>query len=101
MKIIIDLMNEPIDKKTYTEIVREETCKIYKKQIEGLNNALIRSLYLIPYPKDIIFEAIANIDLRKKWDDSFIELRNAAINQSNGAEVLYLSVKVISILFII
>lgn len=87
-------MNEPLNNKLYTEIVIKETCKIYKKQIPGCQNDLIKSLYKVPYPKDVIVEAIANIDLRKKWDDAFIELRIVGKNESNGADILYLSVKV-------
>lgn len=42
---------------------------------------------------DEIFEAIANIDIRKKWDSNFVTFDLIESNQ-DGSDLLYMALKV-------
>ena len=91
---LIELMNEPPLKiNGYSKIIEEETRKVYKKQREGYDIILIKCYAKIPYNKDIIFEAISNLEIRKKWDNVFSELKVVNHNGENGAEILYMIIK--------
>lgn len=54
---------------------------------------LIKCLAQIPYSKDVVFEAIANLEIRKKWDSVFSELRVVNHEGEKGAEILFMIVK--------
>ena len=94
LKNLIDLMNEPITSEYgYTNVINEENCMIYKKLVEGSPVVLIKCIAKLPYDKDIIFEAIANLEIRKQWDSVFSELRVVNHEGENGAEILYMIIK--------
>jgi hypothetical protein len=46
------------------------------------------------YGKDEIFEAIANVNIRKEWDKVFSEFKIVETNPDDLYEVLYMSIKV-------
>ena len=94
LKTLIDLFNEkPTSDLGYSQEINEPDIKAYKKLEEGKDIVLIKSISNIPYNKDIIFEAIANLELRKKWDKSFEELKIVNNDGENGAEILYMIIK--------
>ena len=94
LKTLIDLMNEQPNKEFgYSNVIDEKNCKVYKKHVENNPVILIRCIAKIPYNKDIVFEAIANLDIRKKWDAVFSELRVVNYEGENGAEILYMIIK--------
>ena len=94
LKQLIDLMNEPMTKEFgYSNVVDDKTCKVFKRMVEGIPVILIKCVANIPYSKDIVFEAIANLDIRKQWDSVFSELRVVNYEGENGSEVLYMVVK--------
>ena len=91
---LIELMNEPTTKENgYSKIIEEETRQVYKKHREGYDIILIKCYAKIPYSKDVIFEAISNLEIRKKWDSVFSELRVVNHNGENGSEILYMIIK--------
>ena len=88
------IMNEePIKEKGYKSVINEPNTQIYKKLVPGCDVILIKSYCKIPYSKDVIFEAIADINIRKAWDSVFSELTIVGNDGENGSEVLYLSLK--------
>ena len=94
LKQLIDLFNEPTTKEFgYSNVVDEEKCKVYKRMVEGSPVILIKCLAQLPYNKDVVFEAIANLDIRKQWDSVFDELRVVNHEGENGAEILFMIVK--------
>ncbi len=94
LKEIIDIMNEePIKINGYQNVINESEIKIYKKIIPGYDVILIKTLCKIPYNKDIIFEAISNLELRKKWDTSFSELKIINKKEESNTEILYMIIK--------
>ena len=94
LKKLIDFMNEPTTKEFgYTNVVDDKKCKVYKRMVEGYPVILIKCKAKIPYSKDIVFEAIANLNIRKQWDSVFSELRVVNYEGENGAEILYMVVK--------
>ena len=94
LKEIIDIMNEePIKINGYQNVINESEIKIYKKIIPGYDEILIKTLCKIPYNKDIIFEAISNLELRKKWDTSFSELKIINKKEESNTEILYMIIK--------
>ncbi len=94
LKYLIDLMNEkPLKENGYHKVVDEPNIHIFKRMIPGFDVILIKSICTIPYNKDIIFEAIANLEIRKKWDSVFSELKVVNHNGENGAEILYMIIK--------
>jgi len=94
LKQLIDLLNEPTTKDFgYTNVINEKKCKVYKRLVEGIPVILIKALAHLPYSKDVVFEAIANLDIRKQWDSVFSELRVVNHNGENGAEILYMIIK--------
>ena len=94
LKQLIDLMNEPTTKEFgYTNVVEDKICKVYKRMVEGIPVILIKCLARIPYSKDVVFEAISNLDIRKQWDSVFSDLRVVNHEGENGAEILYMVVK--------
>ena len=91
---LVELMNEPpIKENGYSKTIEEETKKVYKKHREGYDIILIKCQAKLPYNKDVIFEAIANLEIRKKWDNVFSELKVINNNGENGAEILYMIIK--------
>ena len=94
LKQLIDLMNEPMTKEFgYSNVVDDANCKVYKKMVEGFPVILIKCIAKIPYNKDIIFNAIADLNIRKQWDSVFSELKVVNHEGENGAEILYMIVK--------
>ena len=94
LKQLIDLFNEPTTKDFgYSNVINEEKCKVYKRMVEGYPVILIKCLAKMPYSKDIVFEAIANLEIRKQWDSVFSELRVVNHEGENGAEILFMIVK--------
>ena len=94
LKELIDLMNEPMTKEYgYSNVIDEKNCKVFKKSMEGCPVILIRCKANIPYNKDVIFEAIANLDIRKQWDAVFSELKVVNYEGENGSEILYMIIK--------
>jgi len=94
LKTLIDLFNEPNTKQYgYTNVIDEKTCQVYKRQVEGYPVILIKCLAKVPYNKDVVFEAIANLDIRKQWDSVFSELRVVNHEGENGAEILFMIIK--------
>ena len=94
LKQLVDLFNEPVTKDFgYSNVIDEENCKVYKRMVEGYPVILIKCLAHMPYNKDIVFEAIANLEIRKQWDSVFSELRVVNHEGENGAEILFMIVK--------
>ena len=94
LKYLIELMNEkPLKENGYHRVVEEANIHIFKRMVPGIDVILIKSICTIPYNKDIIFEAIANVEIRKKWDSVFSELKVVNHNGENGAEILYMIIK--------
>ena len=94
LKQLIDLMNEPMTKEYgYSNVVDDKTCKVFKRMVEGYPVILIKCIANIPYNKDIVYEAIANLDIRKQWDSVFSELKVVNHEGENGAEILYMIIK--------
>ena len=94
LKQLIDLMNEPMTKDFgYSNVIDEQNCKIFKRMVEGIPVILIKCIAKIPYNKDIVFEAIANLNIRKQWDSVFSELKVINNEGENGAEILYMIIK--------
>ena len=94
LKQLIDLFNEPNTKDFgYSNVIDEDNCKVYKRMVEGFPVILIKCLAHIPYTKDVVFEAIANLDIRKQWDSVFSELKVVNHEGENGAEILFMIVK--------
>ena len=91
---LIDLMNEPpTNEFGYSNVIDEQNCKVYKRMVEGIPVILIKCIAKIPFSKDTIFEAIANLDIRKQWDSVFSELKVVNYEGENGAEILYMIIK--------
>ena len=94
LKQLVDLMNEsPTKEFGYSNVIYENNCKVYKKIVDGIQVILIKCLAKIPYNKDVVFEAIANLNIRKQWDSVFSELRVVNYDGENGAEILYMIIK--------
>ena len=94
LKQLIDLMNEPMTKNFgYSNVIDEKNCKIYKRMVEGIPVILIKCIAKLPFSKDVVFEAIANLNIRRKWDSVFSELKVVNNEGENGAEILYMVIK--------
>jgi hypothetical protein len=95
LKQIIEVINEePIEKNGYQKVINDSETKIFKKVIPGYDVILIKTLCQIPFNKDIIYEAIANLEIRKKWDSSFSELKIINEKKDNkNVELLYMIIK--------
>lgn len=94
LKQLIDLFNEPNTKEFgYSNVIDEENCKVYKRMVKDSPVILIKCLAKIPYSKDVVFEAIANLEIRKRWDSVFSELKVVNHEGENGAEILFMIVK--------
>ena len=94
LKQLIDLFNEPTTKEFgYTNVIDEKKCKVYKRMVEGSPVILIKCIAQLPYSKDIVFESIANLEIRKQWDSVFSELRVVNHEGEDGAEILFMVVK--------
>ena len=94
LKNFVDIMNEkPLKKNGYSNVIDEPDTKIYKKMTEGVPVILIKSICKIPYDKQVIFNAISDLNIRKKWDSVFSELKVVNHDGENGAEILYMIIK--------
>lgn len=94
LKKLIDLFNEPNTKEYgYSNVIDEKNCQVFKRMVEGYPVILIKCLAKMPYNKDVIFEAISNLDIRKQWDSVFSELKVVNHEGENGAEILFMIIK--------
>ena len=94
LKQLIDLMNEPMTKEFgYSNVIDEKNCIIFKRMVEGIPVILIKCIAKLPFNKDIVFEAISNLNIRKQWDSVFSELKVVNNEGENGAEILYMIIK--------
>ena len=94
LKKLIDLFNEPNTKEYgYSNVIDEKNCQVFKRMVEGYPVILIKCLAKMPYNKDVVFEAISNLDIRKQWDSVFSELKVVNYEGENGAEILFMIIK--------
>ena len=94
LKKLIDLFNEPNTKEYgYSNVIDEKNCQVFKRMVEGYPVILIKCLAKMPYSKDVVFEAISNLDIRKQWDSVFSELKVVNHEGENGAEILFMIIK--------
>ena len=94
LKKLIDLFNEPNTKEYgYSNVIDEKNCQVFKRMVEGYPVILIKCLAKMPYNKDVVFEAISNLDIRKQWDSVFSELKVVNHEGENGAEILFMIIK--------
>ena len=94
LKNLIDLFNEPNTKEfEYSNVIDEKNCKVFKKMTEGCPVILIKCIAKLPYNKDVVFEAIADLEIRKQWDSVFSELKVVNYKGENGAEILFMIIK--------
>jgi len=49
---------------------------------------------IIDFTKEEIFNAIANVEIRKQWDTLFSEFKIVEQNKDEKSEVLYMSLRV-------
>lgn len=94
LKKLIDLFNEPNTKEYgYSNVIDEKNCQVFKRMVEGYPVILIKCLAKMPYSKDVVFEAISNLNIRKQWDSVFSELKVVNHEGENGAEILFMIIK--------
>ena len=94
LKQLIDLMNEPMTKDFgYSNVINEKNCIIFKRRVEEIPVILIKCIAKLPFNKDIVFEAISNLNIRRQWDSVFSELKVVNNEGENGAEILYMIIK--------
>jgi hypothetical protein len=88
------LVNEPPDK-GWEQISNYPKIQIYKKSIKGNPSIMIKTIAVIDgYSKTEVFEAIANANVRTKWDKIFSDFTLVSENRQAGTELVYTSIKV-------
>ena len=93
LKDLIDLMNEsPTKELGYSYVINDKNCKVYKKFVEGFDIILVKCFAKLPFNKDVIYEAISNLSIRKNWDSVF-DILEVIDYTKNGNEVLYMIIK--------
>ena len=61
---------------------------------------MIRTIAIIEnFTLDEVFEAIANVNIRKQWDKVFSEFKIVDADQDDHFEVLYMSIKVLILFY--
>jgi hypothetical protein len=68
---------------------------IYKKKIKNNPIIILKSIsYLKGFTAEEVFEAIADVSIRKEWDKVFSEFKIIDYDHKNESEYLYMVVKV-------
>ncbi len=89
-----DLINERKEQ-GWKQVYHQNGINIYKKTPKGSPTIMIKTYADIEnYTKEEVFEAIANISIRREWDKIFSEFKILENNEKQGREVLYMSIKV-------
>jgi hypothetical protein len=103
LKILVDLINEqPIKPNGWVKVILENDISIFRKTVNNLLNkyddnpvVMIKAIVNIPnFTREEVFEAIANVSIRKEWDKIFSEFKIIETTPEGG-EILYMSIKVI------
>ena len=90
--LLTNLINESNTKQNcYKEMLNDPIATVYKKTIPNCDNIMIKSVCNIPYPKEVIYTAITDINIRLKWDTGFRELYIVSKDEKTGNEILYMS----------
>ena len=90
--LLTNLINEsPSKLNGYKEMLNDPIATVYKKTIPNCDNIMIKSVCNIPYPKEVIYTAIVDINVRLKWDTGFRELYVVSKDEETGCEILYMS----------
>jgi hypothetical protein len=94
LKHLCDLINESKEQ-GWKEVYDHGGVSIYKKTPKGSQTIMIKTYAEIEnYSKEEVFEAIANVSIRREWDKIFSEFKILECNEKEGREVLYMSIKV-------
>jgi hypothetical protein len=95
MKFFIDLINEePVKSNGWSSVVDDKQMGIFKKAVDDNPVIMIKSRFIVDgYTKEQVFEAIANISIRREWDKIFNEFK-VVESDGDGSEILYMSIKV-------
>lgn len=93
-KILVDLINENVEGQ-WDKIKIDKRIRCYKKKLEHNPTILIKTIATInDYSKEEIYNAIANVEIRKRWDTLFSEFKIVEENKYEKSEILYMSLKV-------
>lgn len=94
MKQLIELINENSELPPWKIVYQGEDISTYKKTVKGISSIMLKSIAEVHFHKDVVFEAIANTEIRLIWDDIFNTFKIIDKDPINGEEVLYMSMKV-------
>ncbi|MCQ2819986.1 MAG: START domain-containing protein [archaeon] len=91
---LVNLMNiDPSKSNGFSQVVNEKGMNIYKKHVDNSPVVLIKSIATIPFKKEIVFEAISNLKIRRQWDKVFSELKVVDNEGAETGEILYMIIK--------
>lgn len=94
LKLLVDTINEiPTKELGYTNDINKPDIKVYQRIKEGEDVVLIRSIINVPYNKDILYKALVDIDIRKKWDKAFSDFKIVEDKGEEGDTIIYFMIK--------
>jgi hypothetical protein len=86
-------MNDPAE--NWQVVVNDKSCNIEKKENKINPNPILRTTATIDgYTAREIFDAIAVIQNRLKWDTNFSEMMIVDENEQDRSQIMYMVIKV-------
>jgi hypothetical protein len=88
------LINEK-NSQGWAEVFNRNEIKIMKKEISGNSTIMLKTFAIIKgYNSSVVFKAIADVEIRKKWDSVFTEFKIIDLIEKDKSEILYMRIKV-------
>jgi len=85
----MEIINEETDSNEWSRVVNQKNMAFYKKQVAGCPVVLVKGNAILEgIPLDIMWNAIADLDLRKSWDTVFSTMEVVETNP-DGTEIVY------------
>ncbi len=92
---LLKIIQEPTENtEQWTKVVAERNVTFYKKQVAGCPVVLVKGTAIIEgIPLNVMWRAIADLELRKKWETVFSAMEVVDQNQETGDEIVYFVLK--------
>lgn len=81
------------DVSTWKWVYTDKVSEVYKKKTEGTPMVLIKAIATLEFPKEIVYQAIYDTNIRQQWDKLFHKFEVVENDEEKKEAVLYYVIK--------
>ena len=91
---LVEIIKESTDDSRWSKVINEKNVVFYNKAIPNCPNILVKGIALLEgIPFDIAWKAIADTNLRIKWEKLFLNFESVENHPENDTEIIYFNMK--------